>query len=49
MGGKPSKATPKDMRLSRNNPNAGKKAPVPITPKPAATKPALVPKPKGSK
>lgn len=26
MGGKPSKATPKDMRLGRNNPNAGKPA-----------------------
>jgi hypothetical protein len=23
MGGKPSKATPKDMRLKANNPNAG--------------------------
>jgi len=26
MGGRPSKQTSKDMRLSRNNPNAGKKA-----------------------
>ncbi len=26
MGGKPSKATPKDMRLKANNPNAGKPA-----------------------
>lgn len=31
MGGRPSKGTSKDMRLSRNNPNAGK----PAQPKPA--------------
>lgn len=39
MGGKPSRQTPKDMRLSRNNPNAGKK-PAPTTqPKPPAQAP----------
>jgi hypothetical protein len=34
MGGKPNPGTPKDMRLSRNNPNAGKS-------KPAQPKPPL--------
>lgn len=29
MGGKPNPGTKKDMRLSRNNPNAGKPAPKP--------------------
>ncbi len=29
MGGKPSRSTPKDMRLKRNNPNAGKRTPSP--------------------
>jgi hypothetical protein len=31
MGGKPQKNTPKDMRLSRNNPNAGKPTTVKVT------------------
>lgn len=35
-GGRPSKNTPKDMRLAANNPNAGK----PATSKPVPTKPA---------
>ena len=42
MGGKPSQGTDKDMRLSRNNPNAGKKPgtgkPVPQPVKKPATK-----------
>jgi hypothetical protein len=30
-GGRPSKGTPKDMRLARNNPNAGKSKPATTT------------------
>ena len=34
-GGKPSRGTPADKRLSRNNPNAGKPKPKPVLPVPA--------------
>lgn len=42
MGGKPQKNTPADMRLKRNNPNAGK----PAAPKPVAPAQTQPPKPK---
>ncbi|SRR5579875_2429603 len=32
MGGKPSKGTPADKRLARNNPQAGKPKPKPVMP-----------------
>lgn len=42
MGGKPSKSTPKDMRLKANNPNAGK----PKQPAMPMKKPIVPPPPK---
>ncbi len=35
MGGKPKTSTPRDMRLKRNNPNAGRPAQKPAQPQPA--------------
>lgn len=49
MGGKPSRATPADQRLKRNNPNAGKKtAPTP-PPMPAQPSAPAQPKQTGKK
>jgi hypothetical protein len=39
MGGRPNPGTKKDMRLARNNPNAGKKATQAKKPFPGASPP----------